>query len=109
MASSHYLAENIVGAQSDDDFGLSDKDKSEGDRGSYICGYLGSLFFMPAKLTIKDPEFQPNEKELTANEVRRLSTEKEEYRHYNIWFPATHKGEISQLATGLHTADLTIG
>ena len=44
MASSRYLAENVVDAPFDDDFGLLDEDNSEDNEDDCIHGYLGSLF-----------------------------------------------------------------
>ena len=44
MASSRYLAEDVVGALFDDDFGLLDEDNSEDSEDEYIHGYLGSSF-----------------------------------------------------------------
>ena len=49
MASSRYLAENVVDALFDDDFGLSDEDNSEDNEDDCIHGYLGSSFFTAAK------------------------------------------------------------
>ena len=45
MASSRYLAENVVDALFDDDFGLSDEDNED----DCIHDYLGSSFFMAAE------------------------------------------------------------
>ena len=65
MASSRYLAENVVDALFDDDFGLSDEDNSEDNEDDCIHGYLGS-FFTAAELG--DQDLQEDE-ELADNEV----------------------------------------
>ena len=53
MASSRYLAENVVDALFDDDFGLSDEDNSEDSEDDYIHGYLGSSFLRLPNPVIK--------------------------------------------------------
>ena len=53
MASSRYLAENVVDALFDDDFGLSDEDNSEDNEDDCIHGYLGSSFLRLPNPAIK--------------------------------------------------------
>ena len=53
MASSRYLAENVVDALFDDEFGLLDEDNSEDNEDDCIYGYLGSSFLRPPNLVIK--------------------------------------------------------
>ena len=75
MASSRYLAENVVDALFDDDFGLSDEDNSEDSEDDYIHGYLGSSFFTAAESG--DQELLPDE-ELADNEVESVEIGEDE-------------------------------
>ena len=45
MASSRFIAEDVVDALFDDGFVLSDEDNTEDEEGDRIYGYLGSSFF----------------------------------------------------------------
>ena len=75
MASSRYLAEDVVDVLFDDDFGLSDEDNSEDSEDDYIHGYLGSSFFTAAEPG--DQELQPDE-ELADNEVELVEIDEDE-------------------------------
>ena len=66
MASSRYLAENVVDALFDDDFGPSDGNNSVDSEDDYIHGYLGSSFFMATEPDNGDLQ---QDEELAANEV----------------------------------------
>ena len=119
MASSRYLAENVVDALFDDDFGLSDEDNSEDDEDDRIYGYLGSSFFTPAEPAV-DPEFEPDEELPSVDEVETTregeaesSAENEEdTRDYVHEGEDTrddvHEGEASRLGSRLPTADATV-
>ena len=109
MASSRYLAENVVDALFDDDFGLSDEDNSEDSEDDYIHGYLGSSFFTAAEPG--DQELQPDE-ELADNEVESVEigedeVEKSAVNEENIIdearLPVIYEDE--NLADAVHSAE----
>ena len=110
MASSRYLAENVVDAVFDDDFGLSDEDNSEDGEDDYIYGYLGGSFF-----TAVEPdngELQQDE-ELAANEVESVEigedqVEPSAVNEENVideQLPVIHEDEVS--AAALSSPEIT--
>ena len=66
MASSRFIAEDVVDVLFDDDFGLSDEDNSDEEDGDRIYGYLGSSFFTD------DAETQLEGDELETGEVESI-------------------------------------
>ena len=86
MASSRYLAENVVDALFDDDFGLSDEDNSEDNEDDCIHGYLGSSFFTAAEPG--DQDLQEDE-ELADNEI-----ESAEIGEYEVERSAVNEEDI---------------
>ena len=79
MASSRYLAENVVDALFEDDFGLSNEDNSENDEDDHIYGYLESSYFTPAEHPMAEVEDRGSsgEEDIPANEVEFVGTNDE--------------------------------
>ena len=86
MASSWYLAENVVDALFDDDFGLSDENNSEDNEDDCIHGYLGSSFFTAAK---PGNQGLQEDKEVADNEV-----ESAEIGEYEVEKSAVNEEDI---------------
>ena len=111
MASSRYLAENVVDALFDDDFGLSDEDNSEDNEDDCIHGYLGSSFFTAAELG--DQDLQEDEdladNEVESAEIGEYEVEKSAVNEEDIInearLPLINEGEVA--ADVLRSAELS--
>ena len=85
MASSRYLAENVVVALFDDNFGLSDEDNSEDNEDDCIHGYLSSSFFTGA---------EPGDQDLQDEELADNKVESAEIGEYEVEKSAVNEEDI---------------